>query len=69
MKTKIVITDIVNFVLGVIMFFVAFAELLIFAATSDIDKISISCLAIALGLRYMRDSTTKINFKEENDNG
>lgn len=65
MKTKIVITDIISFILGIVMFFVAFTELLIFTVTSDIDKISISCFALALGLRHIQDSTTKIDFKEE----
>ena len=73
MKTKIAITDIVSFVLGVVLFFIAFAELFLFIITSDVDKISILCLAASLGLRHMQDSTVrlnfKINFKEENNNG
>ncbi len=69
MKTKIVITDIVSFVLGVVLFCVAFADLLLFVKTSDIDKLVIMFLALSLGLRYMSDSTTKINLKEENNNG
>ena len=69
MKTKVVITDIINFILGILLFFIAFAELFLFCATSDPDKISIMFLALSLGLRHMQDSTGKINLKEENNNG
>ena len=69
MKTKIVITDIVSFILGILLFFITFAKLLLFCATSDPDKLSILFLALYLGLRYMSYSTTKINLKEENNNG
>ena len=69
MKTKIVITDVLDFVLGMVMFFSAFAELFIFCKTSDPDNLSIMLLALSLGLRYIQDSTTKINFKEENNDG
>ena len=67
MKTKIVITDIVSFVLGILLFFIAFSELLLFCATSDPNNLSILFLSFSLGLRHMQDSTAKIN-KEENDN-
>lgn len=69
MKTKIVITDIVSFVLGVVLFLLAFIELFLFCITSDADKISIMFLSLSLGLRHMQDSATKINFKEENNDG
>lgn len=69
MKTKIAIVDTLSFVFGVMMFFVAFADLLLFAKTSDIDKLVIMFLALSLGLRHMQDSTIRINFKEENNNG
>lgn len=68
MKTKIVITDIIDFVLGILLFFIAFAELFLFIITSDVDKINILCLAASLGLRNIQDGTTKINLKEENNN-
>jgi hypothetical protein len=76
MKTKIAIVDTLSFVLGVVMFFVAFADLLLFVKTSDIDKLVIMFLALSLGLRNMQDSTVRINLisdlkapKEENNNG
>lgn len=68
MKTKMVITDMVSFILGIIMFFVAFAELLIFCIAPEADELTILFLALSLALKYMQDGTTKINFKEENNN-
>lgn len=73
MKTKIAIVDTLSFVLGVVLFCLAFADLLLFVKTSDIDKLVIMFLALSLGLRNMQDSTIrinlKINLKEENNNG
>lgn len=69
MKTKIAIVDTLSFVLGMLLFCVAFGDLLLFVKTQDIDKLVIMFLALSLGLRHMQDSTTKINFKEENNNG
>jgi hypothetical protein len=68
-KTKIAIVDTLSFVLGVVLFCVAFADLLLFVKTSDIDKISIMFLSFSLGLRHMQNSTVRINLKEENNNG
>jgi len=68
-KTKVVITDTVGFTLGMLLFVIAFAELFLFCVTSDLDKISILFFALSLGLRHIQDSTTKINIKEENNNG
>lgn len=69
MKRKIVITDIVNFICGILLFGIAFVSLIIFCLTADIDKVSIFFLALSLGLKDIGESTTKINFKEENNNG
>ena len=46
----------------------AIAELFVFSITSDLDKMVISLLAISQGLRYIINSTDKINLKEENNN-
>ena len=71
MKTKIVITNIVDFVLGILMFSLALAELFAFGMTSDTDKLAMVLLSLALGMRYMCDSIDKFYFKvkEENNNG
>jgi hypothetical protein len=69
MKTKIVITNIVDFVLGIVMFSLALAELFVFGITSDTDKLTMSFLSLALGMRYTCDSIDKIYIKEENNNG
>lgn len=68
MKSKIVITNIVDFIFGIVLFFLAFAELFIFGVTSDIDNLTISFLDSALGFRYISDGIDKFN-KEENNNG
>lgn len=67
MKTKIVITNIVDFVRGIGMFSLALAELFVFGITSDTDKLTMSLLCLALGMRYTCDSIDKLN-KEENSN-
>lgn len=71
MKSKIVITNIVDFILGIVMFALALAELFAFGITSDTDKLTMSLLSSALGMRYTLDSIDKFYFKvkEENNNG
>lgn len=68
-KTKIVIINIVDFILGIVMLSLALAELFAFGITSDTDKLTMSFLSLALGVRYMGDSIDKFYFKEENNNG
>lgn len=62
MKTMTVITDITYFVLGIVMFSLALAELLVFGITSDTDKLTMSLLSSALGMRYVCDSIDKFLF-------
>lgn len=71
MKTKIVITNVVDFILGIVMFSLALADLFVFGITSDTDKLTMSFLSLALGVRYIGDSIDKFYFKikEENNNG
>lgn len=71
MKTKIFITNIVDFILGIVMLSLALAELFVFGITSDTDKLTMSFLSLALGIRYICDSIDKFYFKvkEENNNG
>lgn len=68
MKTKIVITNAIDFVFGIVMFSLALAELFAFGITSDTDKLTMSFLSLALGFRYIVDSIDKFYFKEENNN-
>lgn len=69
MKTKIVITNIVDFIFGIVLLALALIDLFIFGITSDIDNLTISFLDSALGFRYISDGIDKIYIKEENNNG
>lgn len=69
MKTKMVITNIVDFIFGIVLIALALVGLFIFGITSDIDNLTISFLDSALGFRYISDGIDKIYIKEENKNG
>ena len=69
MKTKIVITNILDFIFGIVMLALALLDLFVFGITSDIDKLTLSFLNSVLGFRYISDGIDKIYIKEENNNG
>lgn len=69
MKTKIVVTNMVDFIFGIVFISLALAELFVFGITSDTDKLSMSLLSLTLGFRYIHDSIDKFYFKvKEEDN-
>lgn len=69
MKTKIVITNIVDFVFGIVMLSMTLLDLFDFCITYDIDKLTLAFLNSALGIRYIRDSVDKFYFKVKEENG